>query len=143
MTYFHERRVAAARTYAPRLKYTQGLCGEFAVALSGLTGWPVVLVYDMGGCPVHAMVLRPDGMYLDVEGVQDRFAVYDRWWACTPGEPLTGSPPQFPDEWELFPVDIAEAWEYIVSQRPELLYFYQAPSCPTQPLPNFSSLLNQ
>lgn len=77
--------------------YTEGRCGDFAVALHRLTGWDVVIAYRQGPevtltdlySWVHALCRRPDGQYVDVLGPQDEPAVTRRWARfCEEGETI-------------------------------------------------------
>jgi N12 class adenine-specific DNA methylase len=63
-------------TDADREDYTTGRCGDLAIALSNLTGWPVTVVGYNTENPeapgwVHAGVTTPDGRFLDVTGLHD------------------------------------------------------------------------
>lgn len=79
---FQDMRLAAARRQPAVKKYTQGMCGEFAVALAIITHLPVVVFCDAGTWPLHALVETPHGTFIDVRGEQNWDEVQLEWdWA--------------------------------------------------------------
>lgn len=56
--------------------YMHGRCGDFAIALHDVIGWPIKAVIEddnvfdgaTGGAAHHWVVQAPDGRYLDAEG---------------------------------------------------------------------------
>jgi hypothetical protein len=65
-------------------RYMQGECGYAALALSSLTGWPMVNVRGR-----HYVVRDPEGMFWDIRGRMDPFQVFD---GMSPGDDdLSGS----------------------------------------------------
>jgi hypothetical protein len=70
--------------------YTQGDCGDLAVRLHELTGWPLAGNVDGDGAMFakylqatrgwsHAMVRTPEGLYLDVTGARTAHDVKKHW----------------------------------------------------------------
>lgn len=61
-------------------RFTKGDCGILARAIHKRTGWPVCTFTDWAGRPgLHAFVKRPDGTFLDIEGLADELAMRLRW----------------------------------------------------------------
>lgn len=58
--------------------FTASDCGNFSLALSEMTGWPI---YILGGAdgPVHALVKAPDGRLLDATGWTDLATLAKRY----------------------------------------------------------------
>lgn len=57
-----------------------GACHALAKEIHRLTQWPVVAFSYRGGrIDEHAFVALPNGMYLDVFGVQTRDQMINRW----------------------------------------------------------------
>jgi hypothetical protein len=102
-------------TDAEKATYANGECGRLARALAEITGWEVCLVgfyTDDAGSEtyVHVVVRMPDGRYLDVEGVHDAQALFDRWdnelsaWA----EDFAAE--EIEVEYDIFPAGDLERW---------------------------------
>lgn len=63
-------------------RFTAGDCGILARAIHKRTGWPICTFTDYLGRPDrHAFVKRPDGVFLDVEGIADEVEMRLRWHA--------------------------------------------------------------
>lgn len=60
-------------------RFTEGDCHILARAIHRRTGWTFcTFLYD--GCPdAHAFVQRPDGLYVDVEGVVNETSLLAKW----------------------------------------------------------------
>ena len=54
-------------------------CGDFAVALHELTGYPIVNLLGPDRLPVHSFVRTPEGLALDVYGANDELEVARRY----------------------------------------------------------------
>lgn len=121
---FHELRCSHLPSPEENAKrrYTQGRCGEFARALSQLTLWPEMMVCA-DGVSCHVVVQRPDGLYLDVEGLSDQVTLLKRWneW----GNRMSLELPDPNLLWTLNRAEILVARDYILDHRKELL------TCPT------------
>lgn len=50
-------------------------CGDFAVMLHQMTGYPVVNLMGPDGLPVHSFVRAPDGQALDIHGLRSDLEV--------------------------------------------------------------------
>ena len=61
---------------AVRMRYLEGDCFEFAVALRHVTGWSVSALETQDGREVHQFAVAPDGRWLDASGwfSRDTFA---------------------------------------------------------------------
>lgn len=60
--------------------FTEGCCYVLAAEISRRTGWSVYGFGRPGGSPgIHAFVLMPDGMVLDVRGVQTQQKMCSDW----------------------------------------------------------------
>lgn len=81
MSRFHRVRRAARRGAPPHIRYTQGFCGEFALAAAALTGLPTVVLYSRGDkIGIHAMVWDKErGLFYDVNGWQTWRQVQHAW----------------------------------------------------------------
>lgn len=51
-----------------RQQYTSSDCGDFAVALTRRTGWPIVNFVSAGKGLIHSAVRHPTGRFVDVSG---------------------------------------------------------------------------
>lgn len=49
-------------------RYRSGDCWDFAVALYGVTGWPIVLAQDEDGTLYHALNVHPSKRLVDASG---------------------------------------------------------------------------
>lgn len=63
------------------VRFTEGDCHILARAIHQRTGW-TFCTFDYKGSPdAHAFVQRPDGRYVDVQGVTDDVTMKKRWRA--------------------------------------------------------------
>lgn len=130
----HQLRQTYLRDEPPQRRYTEGFCGEFAMALQRAFGYEVVVLACIDKSeansfqqpmPLHAMG-RHGELYLDVEGVKTWKEVVLRWqrW-CQPGEVLV-QVDVTRDNWDvagwfLSSDDTQEAYRYITLQRQDLM----------------------
>lgn len=124
-SYFNRMRLEhlPPATVDPVVRYTQGLCGEFAQALSSITGWPVVLVVsnDRYREGLHAVCLRPDGLFVDVRGVQTEEELLAHWRSFGPCRVGVDTLAPGFSAWPLLPFEVRSAIKYITDHRQELL----------------------
>lgn len=60
-------------------RFTEGDCHLLARAIHRHTGWTFCTFEYKGSPDAHAFVQRPDGLYVDVEGVVDEDALLNKW----------------------------------------------------------------
>jgi hypothetical protein len=92
---FHEQRLQMVRSLTEARKYTEGYCGEFALALHSLSPSSLrvamLVVHDDGSPvithPLHAVCIHYSGLFVDVNGWQSEAEFRELWstW-LTPGE---------------------------------------------------------
>ncbi len=109
MSRFTIERRNVRRDAPPAQKYTQGFCGEFAMALHLLGCGTLVVVCD-GEYLIHAMVRTSRGLFMDVTGTHTWGTVSDRWtvhrWAGISWRKLTR-------DWCLEPAEVRIALDYV------------------------------
>lgn len=54
-------------------------CGDFAVMLHEMTGYPIVNLMGLDGIPIHSFVRTPDGQALDILGTHSDMDVAKRY----------------------------------------------------------------
>lgn len=116
---FTIRRKLAMRTAKPSRRYTQGFCGEFAIAASLLSGYPIVVLHERGDpCGYHAMVLRGKWLY-DVRGWQTWQDVRRNWlpWKLARVRRVTIKQLLNEDGWDVQLPEVLRAIRYIRRYR--------------------------
>lgn len=60
-------------------RYNCADCDDFALALHGVTGWPVIAINNPSRGPIHRLVEAPDGRMLDAGGWIDLDDIRQRY----------------------------------------------------------------
>lgn len=119
---FHKRRRAVLATAEPLKRYTQGFCGEYAVAIHLMTGLPIYLLHaDNDPCGIHALVRihQVHLYYYDVRGWQTYRELKQYWgsWGKLTLRPVTMGAICRDPRWDISAPEVIRAQRYIRRYR--------------------------
>jgi hypothetical protein len=105
-------------TQQERVYFTEAFCFGLALELHARTGWPLWVLHDPEiGDGVHALVRRPDGQFVDIDGVQTQAQVKAEW----PEGWLRTVSPRYFDDWDTYDPELGVLCPFRVAVAAERL----------------------